>query len=69
MIFAKLRLGPEYAPNAHIMVEILSQSDETPFGRFRVRELKTSKTFDVFEPQLSLCWWDDPNKQTSQNPS
>jgi len=67
MIFAKLRLGPEYAPNAYIMVEVLDQCNETPFGRFRVRDVISNKVFDVFEPQLTLKWWDAPQPPT--NPS
>jgi len=63
MIYAKLRLGPEYAPNGHAMVELISQCNDTPFGRFRVRDLKSGRIFDIFEPQLELKWWDNPNEQ------
>ena len=58
MIFAKLRLGPEYAPNGHAIVEVLSQIDETPYGRFKIRDLKTNKVFDVQGVQLTLVWWE-----------
>jgi hypothetical protein len=68
MIFAKLVLGPLHQPNGTLIVEVLTQCDDTPFGRFRVRDLKSGHMFDVFEPQLELKWWENPNKQI-QNPS
>jgi len=68
MIYAKLRLGPEYAPNGFIMVEILEQRTFAPYGRFLVRDPRTNEQYEAFEAALTLKWWEPPQPQSS-NPS
>jgi len=67
--FRQISLWARTPPNYFSIVEILTQHNESPFGRFRVRDIKTGRVFDTFEPQLTLRWWDNPNKPTPLNPS
>lgn len=63
-IYAKCTFGPQEKPNGYCYVEILTQLNETPFGRFRVRDVRNSLLiFDVWKPQLELVFWLPPEGQ------
>ena len=65
-IYAKCTLGPQESPNNKINVEIITQISDSPFGRFRVRDLHTGHIFDVWHTALTLLWLDPPKpKQES----
>jgi hypothetical protein len=59
-IYAKCTFGPLDQPNYTGFVEIVTQIPDAPFGRFRVRHLKTNYVFDCWSTHLLLCWYEPP---------
>jgi len=55
MIFAKLRLGPDYAPNGNTIVELISQCPP-PARDFFLVKFSTGETHPCHGSQLTLIW-------------